>query len=196
VEPATQGFGTYVETRGTELDMLSLATPLVSSGVLVDIALAVAACAVAVLALVLVVGNVNRHLAARREHDLHLDLQEQRQDIERREHRLTEREQRLDEEQRALEAREAALGDGRTAQTHELERIAALTATEARAELIGSIEHDAKRTAAVIARDIEKAAKEEAEVRARRVLATVVQRLAAEQTTEAGWPPCTSRRRT
>jgi ribonuclease Y len=162
-----------------------LATTLVSSGVLAEILIAVAAGAVAVMALVLVVGMVNRHLAARREHDLHLDLQEQRQDIERREHRLTEREQRLDEEQRALEAREAILGERSAEQGRELERIAALTAEEARAELIGSIEHDAKRQGAVIARDIEKAARDEADVRAKRVLATVVQRLAAEQTTEA-----------
>ena len=38
----------------------------------------------------------HRSRAADREHDLHTDLQEQRQDIERRENRLGEREERLD----------------------------------------------------------------------------------------------------
>ena len=48
---------------------------------------------------------LNRHRAAKHEHDLHRDLHEQRQDIERREHRLSEREGRLDAESRHLEAR-------------------------------------------------------------------------------------------
>ena len=137
------------------------------------------------LAAVVAAGVVNRHLAARREHDLHLDFQEQRQDIERREHRLTEREQRLDDEQRAIEARGAELEEAEAAKRVALERIAGLTAQEARKELLDAVEHDAKRQGAVIARDIEKAAKDQAEVRAKRLLATVIQRLASEQTTEA-----------
>src|SRR3954447_15004153 len=137
--------------------------------------------------------------SGRREAELHQDLHEQRQDIERREHRITEREQRLDNENRALDERvhqvtdaEAALDVKRSEllEVEEerrliLERVAGLTADEARAHLIESIESDAKRTAAIIARDIERTAEEEAETRARRVLATVIQRLASEQTSES-----------
>ncbi len=116
--------------------------------------------------------------------DLLHDLHEQRQDIERREHRLTERERRLDDEARALEARSrevAAAADERRAA---LERTAGLSVEEARAELVESIETDAKRQAAISARAIEQAAEEHAEERATRVLATTIQRLATEQTSE------------
>ena len=56
---------------------------------------------VATLAVVL----LNRHRSAKHEDELHRDLQEQRQDIERRERRLSEREARLDTETRRLQAR-------------------------------------------------------------------------------------------
>ena len=115
---------------------------------------------------------------------LHEDLHEQRQDIERREHRLTEREQRIDDERRGLEQREQAVASLEEEHRRVLERLAGLTADEARVELVESIEHDAKRTGALLARDIERAAEEEAEDRARRVLATAIQRLASEQTGE------------
>jgi ribonuclease Y len=132
-----------------------------------------------VVALVLV-----RRTASRDGHLLHEDLHEQRQDIERREHRLTEREQRIDDERRALDQREQAAASLDEERRRVLERLAGLTADEARAELIESIEHDAKRTGALLARDIERAAEEEAEGRAKRVLATAIQRLASEQTSE------------
>ena len=148
---------------------------------------------------VLMVGMLNRHRAARHEHDLHRDLQEQRQDIERREHRISEREARLDEQARhldarshelseteaALEARRAELLDIEDERRRTLERVAGLTASDAHQQLVDSIEADAKRVAAITARDIERAAQEEAEARAKRTLATVIQRLASEQTSES-----------
>jgi ribonuclease Y len=132
-----------------------------------------------VVALVLV-----RRTGSGDDHRVHDDLHEQRQDIERREHRLTEREQRLDDERRALEEREQAAAAIEDERRQELERLAGLTAEEARAELVASIEHDARRTGALLARDIERAAEDEAEARAKRVLATAIQRLASEQTSE------------
>ncbi|MGZ8736485.1 MAG: ribonuclease Y [Nocardioides sp.] len=142
---------------------------------------------------------VHRNRSARREHDLHQDLQEQRQDIERREHRLGEREERLDLEQRHLEERSQQLAEAEaTLETRRaelldleeerrrvLERVAGLTADDARAQLVETIEADAKRTAAILARDIERAALDEAETRARRILSTAIQRLASEQTAES-----------
>jgi len=150
---------------------------------------------VAVVALMLVV----RQRASRREHDLHQDLQEQRLDIERREHRLGEREQRAHEEARhleerahqvtadeaALETRRAELRDLERERREILERVAGLGTEEARAEIIASIETEARRAGAVLARDIERAAQEDGESLARGILTTVIQRLAAEQTSEA-----------
>jgi len=156
--------------------------------------------ALVVVVLVLaVVGFVLIRRPGERERGLHADLHEQRQDIERREHRVAEREQRLDNETRsldertrevteheaALEAREAELADLDAQRVALLERVAGLSAEDARAELVESIEHDAKRSAALLARDIERAAEEQAELRARRTLATVIQRLASEQTSES-----------
>ncbi len=142
---------------------------------------------------------LTRHRQSKREHDLHQDLQEQRHDIERREHRLTEREARLDSEFRHLEerahelaeaesdveTRRAELLDIEAERRKTLERLAGLTAEAARRQLVESIETDAKRTAAIIARDIERAAHDEAESRAKRILSTVIQRLASEQTSES-----------
>ncbi len=161
---------------------------------------------VAIIALLVVAGVatlavvlVNRHRAGKHEQDLHRDLQEQRQDIERREHRLGEREERLDVESEHLreraqevaaaeaqvEARRAELLDLEEDRRRILERVAGLTAEAAHDQLVESIEAEAKRAAAISARDIERIAHEEADARAKRILATVIQRLASDQTTES-----------
>jgi ribonucrease Y len=123
----------------------------------------------------------------------------QRVDIERRERRLAEREERLDREVRAVEERAVELNDldeelaRRRAELLDveadrmaiLERISGLTAEEAKAELVALIENDAKRAGAILARDIERESVERGEERARRILTTVIQRLASEQTAES-----------
>jgi ribonuclease Y len=123
----------------------------------------------------------------------------QRVDIERRERRLAEREERLDSEVRAVEERAVELNDldvdlaRRRAELLDveadrmaiLERISGLTVEEAKAELVALIENDAKRAGAILARDIEREAVERGEERARRILTTVIQRLASEQTAES-----------
>jgi ribonuclease Y len=139
------------------------------------------------LVVAVVVGIVlhNRNLSARREHDLHVDLHDHRQDIERREQRLAAREERNESEARALDRRAEALTLAEDERKAELARIAGLTADEARAALVSSVEADARREAALLVRDIEQAARENAETEARRILTTVVQRLAGEQTAES-----------
>ncbi len=126
------------------------------------------------------------------------ELHEQRQDLERREHRLAEREQRLDTDLRDLDqrgervaaqeeelvAREAGLADLEAERSAVLERVGELSAEEARSQVVAQIEAEAKRAGAVLARDIEKAAHDEADERATRILATAIQRLASEQTAE------------
>src|SRR3712207_1409697 len=124
---------------------------------LVSVNLIVVLVGIAVLLLALSVGVVllSRQLAARREADLHRDLQEQRHDIERREHRLAEREERLDDESKRLQDESARLETRATelAGLEEerravLERTASLTADEAKQELISVVEHDARIQAA------------------------------------------------
>jgi ribonucrease Y len=127
------------------------------------------------------------------------ELKELRTDLERRESRLADREQRLDDEGRRLEDRLASLDDAKhelekrgaeldklDAQRREvLEKVAGLTSEQAKAELVSSIENQAKREAALTVRDIEKQARADGEERARRIVTLAIQRVATEQTTES-----------
>src|SRR3954467_5083128 len=127
------------------------------------------------------------------------EMHELKTELERREQRLAEREERLDAEQRRVEARDRELAEHEQAverrraelldleadRQRELERVAGLTATDAKAELIKSIETQAKREAALIVRDIEHEAKEEGETRARKIVTLAIQRVASEQTSES-----------
>jgi ribonuclease Y len=130
---------------------------------------------------------------------LKTELRELRSDLERRERRLADREARVDDEQRRVDARDreltaleadlakrrAELEDVAEERRLVLERTAGLTAEDAKAELISTIENQAKREAAIVVRDIERAATEEGEKRARNIVTTAIQRIASEQTAES-----------
>ena len=127
------------------------------------------------------------------------EIRQLRGDLERREQRIGEREQRLDDESRRLEARgqaldarrneieerAKALAEADAKARSELERVAALTADQAKTELVAAIENQAKREAAVSVRDIESAARTEADKRARKIVTLAIQRVAVEQTSES-----------
>lgn len=127
------------------------------------------------------------------------ELRAQRTDVERREHRLTEREERLDVEVRtlndqlgAVDATRAELDDRRhrldeaeAERLAALERVAAMTAEQAKAELVAGVEHDAKRQAVLVAREIERKALREADERARNIVVGAIQRVASDQTSES-----------
>jgi ribonuclease Y len=105
----------------------------------------------------------------------------------------------LDDDQRRVEARDrdltaleaelanrrARLEDLAEERRLVLERTAGLTTEDAKAELISLIENQAKREAAIVVRDIERAATEEGEKRARQIVTTAIQRVASEQTAES-----------
>ncbi len=63
--------------------------------------------------------------------------------------------------------------------------MASLTADQAKAELVATLENQAKREAALSIRDIEATAKAEADKRARKIVTLAIQRVAVEQTTES-----------
>jgi ribonuclease Y len=127
------------------------------------------------------------------------ELREQRLDVERREQRLADREERLDADNRALEekarhldvvkaelkAQRRTLAEAEADHQHALERIAGLTAEQAKAELVAAVEHDAKRHAVILARDIEREATKQAEARAQMIVVGAIQRVASEQTSES-----------
>jgi ribonucrease Y len=104
---------------------------------------------------------------------------------ERREQRLVDREERLAASEASLERQRQELADARAAQEGELERVAGLTVADAKAELVKVIETQAKREAAHIVRDIEAEAREDGEIRARKIVTLAIQRIASEQTAES-----------
>ena len=127
------------------------------------------------------------------------ELRAQRADVERRENRLSEREERLDVELRSLndqlgavdltraelEERRTQLEDAEAERLSALERVAGLTAEQAKAELVANVEHDAKRQAVLVAREIERKALREADELARNIVVGAIQRVASDQTSES-----------
>jgi len=127
------------------------------------------------------------------------EIRQLRGDIERRETRLAERELRLDEETRKADNRSAELDrlqqdlDSRRREIDRLDderravlqRVAGLTADQAKAELVAGIENQAKREAALMVRDIEHDARNEGQKRARKIVTLAIQRVASEQTSES-----------
>ena len=134
-------------------------------------------------------------------------------EVDARQQRLEERESRLDADAQRLHA-EAAELDGQVDQlrrresdldvlsaeladrasmidaragehVRELERIAGLTAEQAKAELLAGVEVSARRDAAVLVRSIESEARAEGTERARAIVVEAVQRCASEQTSES-----------
>jgi ribonuclease Y len=127
------------------------------------------------------------------------EAREQRATLQRSERRLLDREEALDrkvatheEREEALRQRQAEL-QGELARVREvqqqqlveLERVSGLTVAEARQSLIGQIVDEAQAEAQHRVREIERHAQEEGEEHARRVLTTVMQRIAADHTSEA-----------
>ena len=127
------------------------------------------------------------------------EAREARATQQRAERRLLDREEALDRKVAAVEEREDAFRsrqeeldaelararDLQQRQLVELERVSGLTAAEAREGLIRQIVDEARAEAQHRVREIERHAREEGEDRARRVLTTVMQRIAADHTSEA-----------
>jgi ribonuclease Y len=135
------------------------------------------------------------HELRQRVHEL--ELREER--LVAREERLSERMRGLDEEAHQIETREhdlarmeaeiargkAELVDLEQERHRVLERVAGMTAAEARVDLVKEAEQQAKRDAALLVRDIEASAREEGEDRARKIVTLAIQRVASEQTAES-----------
>jgi ribonuclease Y len=127
------------------------------------------------------------------------EAREKRADLQRQERLLLDRSESLDRKVEALERREAAfeerqreveaertrLAELQQRQLAELERLSGLSVAEARQSLIRQIVDEAEAEAQHRVREIERHASEEGDERARRILTTVMQRIAADHTSEA-----------
>jgi ribonuclease Y len=91
---------------------------------------------------------------------------------------------RLEVAQADLDRRAAELVRAEGSQRDELARIAGLDPDQARAELLTHLEREARLHSAQLVRDLEADARRNGEARAREIIVSSIQRLAAEQTTE------------
>jgi len=112
-------------------------------------------------------------------------IAQREQTLEQRAKNLAQREEMAIEKER--EASELAAEAARTSEDArmELEALAGFDSKAAKEELLGKVEDEARRDAMVLVRDMEAKAREEAERRARRILATVIQRVASDVVSDA-----------
>ncbi len=104
-------------------------------------------------------------------------LERKVQSLEAKEENLLEREEKLEVDKKTLE-------NAKREQEIALERIASLTAEEARAELLKKTEEEMRHELAIMVKEMEQEAKENAEKEAREVLSVAIQRCAADHVAE------------
>ena len=104
--------------------------------------------------------------------------------LDRREQELQGRDRSLTEREKTMIAAEARLNSALDEQRRKLEGIAGLTAEEAKRQLMAQVEVESRREAQLLGMRLEEEAKETAQVKAREVLASTIQRLAPDYTVE------------
>ncbi len=109
-----------------------------------------------------------------------------------REETLEQRASNLAQRETMLISREEELTDSRgdlerlkEEARFRLEQVSGIDVTSAKAEMLSQVEDEARREALIVVRDLEIKAREEADRRARRILATAIQRLASEVVSES-----------
>ncbi|MEK6265121.1 MAG: ribonuclease Y [Clostridium sp.] len=130
--------------------------------------------------------------------DLEKESRERRNEVQRLERRNIQREESLDKKSDVLERKEenlnkkqqdvemleASIKDLHTKQREELERLSGLTSDEAKQVLLDEIKKEIKHDAAVMIKEIETKAKEEADKKAREIITYAIQRCAADHVAE------------
>jgi ribonuclease Y len=126
------------------------------------------------------------------------EFKTRRSELQQAENRLIQREEALEKKIAAAEQREEQaskkLKDAQQAEEAalklleqrqaELEMVARMTAEEAKQELLTSVENETRREMAMMIREIESKAKEEADKKARNIIAMSIQRCAADHVSE------------
>ena len=126
------------------------------------------------------------------------EAKERRNDLQRQERRLVQKEENLDRKIESFERKEEKLAskeqrlnasqekvDALCAQQEaELERISGLTSDEAKKELLASLAEDVKVESAMMIKEMEQQAKDEADKKARDIISLAIQRCAADQVAE------------
>jgi ribonuclease Y len=148
--------------------------------------------------------------AIRLRNELDRDITQRRKEIDRVERRIEQKEEGIDKRSMGLEQREQGvrrqeqqlnstresweqdhakqvqeLEQSRSLHLQELERVAGLSADNAKEELVALVEYDARNMAARKLHEIERETKIDADRRARKILATTIQRIATDYIAES-----------
>jgi ribonuclease Y len=137
--------------------------------------------------------------ALRAKNDFERESKERRAELLRYEKRVLTKEETLDKKTDALEKRESRLSakeselDKRTQemekfqekQLQELEKISGLTSEQAKEYLLRTVEEEVKHETAMMVKEMENKAKEEADKKAKDYVVTAIQRCAADHVAEA-----------
>ena len=97
---------------------------------------------------------------------------------------LEQRDRKLVDRERELDKAREELARAHQEQVAALERVSGMTAEEAKAILLEAVREEAEHDAVKLARAIERRAREEADEKARDVIVTAMQRIAADHTAE------------
>ncbi len=136
--------------------------------------------------------------ALRNKNEIERESKERRAEIQRYEKRVLSKEEALDKKSDALEKREARLNAKdaeldrlkseletiKNSHLQELEKISGLTTEQAKEYLLKSVEEDVKHETAVLVKEMERRAKEEADKKAKDYVVTAIQRCAADHVAE------------
>ena len=127
------------------------------------------------------------------------EVNERRAELTRQERRLTQKEENLDKKTEALEKKDETLSRKikenteageeiqkiKAEQFDLLQKMAGLSAEEAKAQLVAELETEIRREQAIRLTELEEEFKEEADTKAKNIIALAIQRLAADQVAEA-----------
>ena len=130
--------------------------------------------------------------------DLDQEVKERRAEIQEYEKRVLSKEETLDKKTDALEKRERSqqqreksfekekerVEELRQSHMRELEKISGLTSEQAKEYLLKQVEEDVKHETAVMIKDMERQAKEEADKKAKEYIVSAIQRCAADHVSE------------
>ena len=136
--------------------------------------------------------------AINNKNEIERESKERRAEIQRYEKRVLSKEEALDKKSEALEKKESKLNAKdadldrlkkeletiKNSHLRELEKISGLTSEQAKEYLLKSVEEDVKHEAAVLVKELESKAKEEADKKAKDYVVTAIQRCAADHVAE------------
>lgn len=136
--------------------------------------------------------------ALKTRNDLEKEVKDRRGEISRMEKRVLAREESIDRKTEAIEKKEASLASKegqlekqkarveelQAKRLQELERISGLTSEQAKEYLLKTVEEDVKHETAVLVKDLERQAKDEADKKAKEIVVNAIQKCAADHVSE------------